>query len=91
MLGLGETNDEIKQTLMDLRNANVDIITFGQYLRPSRRHISVQKYITPDEFNYWKDEADKLGFKYVASGPLVRSSYRAGELFIHKMLTTHSN
>ncbi len=91
MLGLGENNDEIKQTLIDLRKANVDIITFGQYLRPSRRHISVQKYITPDEFNYWKDEADKLGFKYVASGPLVRSSYRAGELFIHKMLTNSSS
>lgn len=87
MLGLGETDNEIRQTLVDLRSNGVDVVTFGQYLRPTRRHISVKKYIEPAEFDMWKAEADSLGFKYVAAGPLVRSSYRAGELFLKGMLT----
>jgi lipoic acid synthetase len=86
MLGLGEKDEEIRQTLVDLRANDVDIVTFGQYLRPTRRHITVQKYVTPEEFSMWKREAEDLGFKYVASGPLVRSSYRAGELFLKGML-----
>lgn len=86
MLGLGETDADIEETLRDLRAVGVDVVTFGQYLRPTRRHISVQKYVTPDEFLKWKSVADSLGFKYVASGPLVRSSYRAGELFLKGML-----
>jgi lipoic acid synthetase len=86
MLGLGEESLEIEALLRDLRAANVDIVTFGQYLRPTRRHTSVKRYVTPDEFAHWQAVAQGLGFKYVASGPLVRSSYRAGELFLKGML-----
>lgn len=89
MLGLGETEAEIHATLHDLRHyAGVDIVTLGQYLRPSRRHMTVQRYVTPEEFRYWEKVAkEQYGFKYVASGPLVRSSYRAGELFLKGLLT----
>ena len=86
MLGLGETDEDIKQTLKDLRSSGVDVVTFGQYLRPTKRHISVQRYVTPEEFLIWQKYAEELQFKYVASGPLVRSSYRAGELFLKGML-----
>ena len=86
MLGLGESSQEIKQTLKDLRNIACDVVTFGQYLRPTPRHLPVQKYLTPEEFNEWKEFALSLGFLYVASGPLVRSSYRAGEYFIQGVL-----
>lgn len=86
MLGLGERDDEIEQTLRDLRANDVDVVTFGQYLRPTRRHMSVQRYVTPEEFKNWQVKAESLGFKYVASGPLVRSSYRAGELFLKGLL-----
>lgn len=86
MLGLGETKEEIESTLIDLRSHNVDVVTFGQYLRPSRRHISVQRYVTPEEFKSWQSVAEGMGFKYVASGPLVRSSYKAGELFVKGLL-----
>ena len=86
MLGLGETPEEIEQTLKDLRNVSCDVVTFGQYLQPTPRHLPVQKYLTPDEFNKWKDIALSMGFLYVASGPLVRSSYRAGEYFIQGIL-----
>jgi lipoyl synthase len=82
MLGLGETNEEIEEALHDLRANNVDVVTFGQYLRPSKKHRKVDRYYTPDEFQYWQTFAENLGFKYVASGPLVRSSYKAGELFL---------
>jgi lipoyl synthase len=88
MLGLGETDAEIEQTLSDLRSAEVDIVTLGQYLKPSKYHMSVQEYVTPEKFDYWHDVAvNKYNFKYVASGPLVRSSYRAGELFVKGMLS----
>jgi lipoic acid synthetase len=86
MLGLGEKDEEIRQTLRDLRAADVDVVTFGQYLRPTRRHISIQRYVTPEEFQNWQKEAEGMGFKYVASGPLVRSSYKAGEFFLKGML-----
>lgn len=87
MLGLGETDSDIKQTLRDLRDNNVDVVTFGQYLRPSRRHLSVQRYVSPEEFQHWQTEAESMGcFKYVASGPLVRSSYKAGEFFLKGMI-----
>jgi len=86
MLGLGETEDEIRQTLTDLRNIDVDVVTFGQYLQPSRRHMPVKEYVTPERFDLWREEAEQMGFKYVASGPLVRSSYRAGEFFIKNLL-----
>lgn len=86
MLGLGETEAEIRQTLTDLKTAGVDVVTLGQYLRPTKRHMSVQRYVTPEEFKQWEKEALEMGFKYAASGPLVRSSYRAGELFLKGML-----
>lgn len=82
MLGLGETDEEILQTLKDLRAIDCDVITFGQYLQPTQRHIPVIEYITPEKFKYWQQTAEDLGFLYVASGPLVRSSYRAGEFFM---------
>ena len=87
MLGLGETDDEVRQALRDLREHHCDIVTFGQYLQPSPKHLPVQDFITPAAFARWQTEAEELGFLYVASGPLVRSSYRAGELFIKGKLT----
>lgn len=81
MVGLGETNAQITQLMHDLRNAGVDLLTIGQYLAPSNRHYPVQRYPQPEEYQAWKQEAMDLGFKAVASGPLVRSSYRAGALY----------
>jgi lipoic acid synthetase len=77
MVGLGETRPELHQTFLDLRAVDCDILTIGQYLRPSARHISVARYYHPDEFAEMRDEALALGFKHVESGPLVRSSYHA--------------
>ncbi len=79
MMGLGETIKEVQETLEDLRAIGVDIVTFGQYLQPSKRHLNVEKFYTPEEFDELKRMALKLGFKFVASGPLVRSSYKAGD------------
>jgi lipoic acid synthetase len=86
MLGLGEDKEDIRSLLRDLRKANVDVITFGQYLRPSRRHHSVIRYVPPEEFAEWQTEAEAMGFLYVASGPMVRSSYKAGEFFLKGMI-----
>eukprot|EP00056_Hartaetosiga_gracilis_P001434 m.44882 g.44882 ORF g.44882 m.44882 type:complete len:392 (-) comp10639_c0_seq5:33-1208(-) len=86
MLGLGETHEEITQTLKDLRDVDVDVVTFGQYMQPTRRHLKVKEYIEPEVFNQWKEVADEMGFVYCASGPLVRSSYKAGEFFIKNVL-----
>ena len=77
MLGLGETDDEIRETLKDLRAHDVDMLTLGQYLQPSKFHIPVTRYITPTQFEEFKTFAESIGFKNVASGPLVRSSYHA--------------
>lgn len=77
MLGLGETDEEILQTLMDLRSHSVDMLTLGQYLQPSKFHMPVARYITPTQFQQLKAQGEKLGFINVASGPLVRSSYHA--------------
>lgn len=82
MLGLGEQDDEIRQTLRDLRGVGCDVVTFGQYLQPQKRHLPVEEFVTPDKFKMWQAEAEGMGFLYVASGPLVRSSYRAGEFFM---------
>ncbi|MFL5783187.1 MAG: lipoyl synthase [Bacteriovoracaceae bacterium] len=79
MVGLGETWEEIQETLEDVRARGVDIVTFGQYLQPSKRHLPVEKFYTPEEFQELKRMALKLGFKFVASGALVRSSYKAGD------------
>ncbi|MFT5511937.1 MAG: lipoic acid synthetase [Bacteroidia bacterium] len=77
MLGMGETEEEIRETLADLRAVGVDIITMGQYLQPTPRHLKVDRYVTPDEFAKYKDWADAMGYEFVESGPLVRSSYHA--------------
>ena len=77
MLGLGETEAEITETMDDLRAANVDILTMGQYLRPTKNHLDVQRYVTPDEFDKYRQWGLDRGFLEVVSGPLVRSSYRA--------------
>lgn len=81
MLGLGETGEEIQETLADLKSVNVDIVTFGQYLRPTQNHLPVQRYVTPDEFEQYRQSGLKNGFLEIVSGPLVRSSYRADRVF----------
>lgn len=86
MLGLGETEEEVLETLRDLRAAGVDIVTMGQYLRPSGWHLAVNEYVSPDTFDRYRHHAQAMGFLYVASGPLVRSSYRAGEFFLESVL-----
>jgi lipoic acid synthetase len=86
MVGLGEKEDEVRLTMMHLRDAGVDFLTVGQYLRPSKRHLPVLEYVTPSEFDRYQRMGEEMGFKYVASGPLVRSSYRAGEFFIRSVL-----
>ena len=82
MLGLGEETSEVFQTIEDIRNANVDVITIGQYLQPTKKHLPVKKFVTPEEFNEFGDFARSLGFRHVESSPLVRSSYHA-EKHIH--------
>ena len=77
--GLGETNDEIAQTLRDLRGHDVDVVTIGQYLQPSARHAKVDRWVHPDEFRSFREQGEAMGFGSVFSGPLVRSSYRADE------------
>ncbi len=77
MVGLGETNEEILEVMRDLRAHDVDMLTIGQYLQPSRHHIAVTRYVTPDEFEMFREEGEKMGFTHIASGPLVRSSYHA--------------
>ncbi|KAB1197782.1 MULTISPECIES: lipoyl synthase [Haloferax] len=92
MLGLGEHAHEVYQTLSDLREADVDIVTFGQYLQPSRTHLDVFEYVHPDVFETWRRVAeDELDFLYCASGPMVRSSYKAGELFVDALLRDGSS
>mgnify|MGYP000076637090 CR=1 FL=1 len=87
MLGVGEYAHEIYQTLSDLREVGVDIVTLGQYLQPSRSHLEVSEYVHPDAFDTWQRVAEEeLDFAYCASGPMVRSSYRAGELFTEALL-----
>ena len=81
MLGLGERAAAVRRTLADLRAVDCSMVTLGQYLQPSPDHIPVQRYVTPEEFDRWREEALSLGFKEVASGPLVRSSYMAHELY----------
>lgn len=81
MLGLGETDEEILQTFDDLRAIGVDIVTLGQYLQPTKNHLTVKRWVTPDEFNRYRDIGLAKGFMEVPSGPLVRSSYRADRVF----------
>lgn len=86
MLGVGESESEIRQTMQDCLDVGVEVITLGQYLRPSKRHLKVEQWVTPEEFDAWRVEGEKMGFAYVASGPLVRSSYRAGEIFLESLI-----
>jgi len=86
MLGLGEAEDEVRAALRDLRAAGAEFVTLGQYLRPTPDHLPVQRYVPPAEFEAWRVEAEGMGFLVCASGPLVRSSYRAGEFAIRAVL-----
>lgn len=86
MLGLGEQEDDVLQTMRDLRSVDTDFLTLGQYLRPSPRNLPVVEYVAPKRFDYYRAKAEQMGFRYVASGPLVRSSYRAGELFLSNII-----
>jgi lipoic acid synthetase len=84
MLGLGESDEEVRDALVRLRAAGVDFLTLGQYLRPSLQHVPVSEYVTPERFEAWRAEGLALGFQYVAAGPLVRSSYKAAEHFAER-------
>ncbi|WP_422444509.1 lipoyl synthase [Thermoanaerobacterium sp. DL9XJH110] len=79
MVGLGETEEEVIEVMKDLRRVNCDMMTIGQYLRPSKKHIEIAEYVTPEQFERYRDIGYEMGFKYIASGPLVRSSYHASE------------
>jgi lipoic acid synthetase len=79
IVGLGETNDEVVETMRDLRANGVDVVTIGQYLQPSSRHAAIDRWVHPDEFRWFREQGEALGFGSVFSGPLVRSSYRADE------------
>jgi lipoic acid synthetase len=82
MVGLGESEAEVEEAMRDLRAAGVEILTLGQYLRPSSWHLPVVEWVPPERFGQYRERGLSMGFRYVASGPLVRSSYRAGELFL---------
>ena len=86
MVGLGETEDEVIETMRLVREASVDFLTLGQYLRPSMTHLAVKEFVTPESFERLGKAGEAMGFKYVASGPLVRSSYKAGEFYIEEFL-----
>ena len=79
IVGLGETNDEVVETMRDLREHGVDVVTIGQYLQPSAQHAAIDRWVHPDEFRWFREQGEALGFGSVFSGPLVRSSYRADE------------
>ncbi len=84
MLGIGETEKEIESTLLELRQVGVQILTLGQYLRPSKNHLPIDRWVHPEEFQSWKEYGLKIGFSHVESGPLVRSSYHADEHLKHQ-------
>ena len=86
MVGLGESEAEVFECMQDLRDVGVDILTLGQYLRPSKKHIAVEEYVTPELFKVYEEAAASMGFLFCASGPLVRSSYRAAEVFTAGLL-----
>jgi len=86
MLGVGESRTETLQAMKDLRDVGVDFLTIGQYLQPSKKHLKVEKFVPPEEFDELAKLGDKMGFEYVASGPLVRSSYKAAEFYIERKI-----
>ncbi len=87
MLGLGENRDEIENVMEQLRTAECDFLTIGQYMAPSRKHYPVVRYVTPDEFEEHERLGNRMGFRYVASGPFVRSSFKSAEMFASKHAT----
>lgn len=91
IVGFGEKEEEVYETMKDLRSVGVDFLTIGQYLRPSMRHLPVIEYVHPNKFKKYEEMGKELGFKYVASGPNVRSSYRAGEFFIKSLIKSSKN
>jgi lipoyl synthase len=90
MLGLGETRKEIRATFADLRSVGVDFLTLGQYLQPTKKHLAVVEFAPPAKFEELRREGEEMGFRYVASAPLVRSSFKAGEFFIESVVRNHS-
>lgn len=84
MLGCGETDDEVLQTMADLRHVGTSFLTLGQYLRPSKKHMPVAEFVAPEKFDYFKQWGEAFGFEVVAAGPLVRSSYKAAEFYIQR-------
>lgn len=88
MLGLGESESEVLQTMRDLRMVGTDILTIGQYLQPTKQKLPVTQYIPPEKFLFYKEKGMEMGFSYIASGPLVRSSYKASEAFVRELLET---
>lgn len=91
MVGLGETDEELRQTFADLRGVGVDVLTLGQYLQPSQYHLRVERFVPPQKFDEYRALAESMGFLYVASGPLVRSSYRAAEFFMKGLMERRSS
>lgn len=87
MVGIGETDDEIIQSMKDLKGVGCQLLTIGQYLRPSSWHIPINNFISPEKFKFYEEKAKELGFLYCAAGPFVRSSYKAGELFVKNLMT----
>jgi lipoic acid synthetase len=90
MLGVGESRTETLQAMKDLRDVGVDFLTIGQYLQPSKKHLKVEEFMHPDEFDELALQGDKMGFEYVASGPLVRSSYKAAEFYIERKIRVNA-
>ena len=86
MVGIGETEDEMVQAMRDMRDVGVDFLTIGQYLQPTKKHLKVEFFVEPQQFERYEKLGLEMGFRYVASGPLVRSSYKAGEFFIREYL-----
>jgi lipoic acid synthetase len=86
MLGLGEMEEEVMEAAKDLRSAGVDVVSIGQYLQPTSRHLPVKEYIAPEKFDSYKKSIEKMGFAYTLAGPFVRSSYKAGEFFIKNLV-----
>lgn len=86
MVGVGETDEELREAMGALRGVGCDFLTIGQYLRPSPKHLAVESWVPPEQFDAWRDAGLALGFHTVASGPLVRSSYKAGEFFIREFI-----
>jgi lipoic acid synthetase len=90
MLGCGEAPAEVLEAMRLLREADVDVLTLGQYMRPTKRHMAVAEYVTPEAFADFQKAGEEMGFAYVAAGPLVRSSYKAGEFFLKNMIRGRS-